>query len=528
MQQPTTTNTNTTNNGNINNGNNGKDRNNSFDAMISKADSLLAATDNILSDNNSNSNNLLPDGPNSSSSGGAIVGDRPSTRPVIFNLVNAVVGAGVLAQPYCFKEAGMVAAGMFLCTTALFTQWSLFMMAYVGEISNKKGYSEAVEFYFGAKGAMATDFFIAFLNFGTSIAYIDVIGDIICGWLGGNAKFGALLSVLIFILFPLCCIRTFDQLRFTSYLGSAIYTTFGIAVVMIYFSHSYEDTVQAAIDSGNANEKQEIGFTIDFARIIPIQTLAFACHTILFPVYSEYMSLKNATTKSFNNAVTIAIVLCCTLYLSIGIFGAMTFQSYTAGDILLNYSKHNGFFPNFLQAVFAVSLCFTYPLVVFPLRDSLDKMLMKIDWFENFVFNTDPQTKCLSQRWYAETVIVCLSGFCVAIVLPSIEVIFGITGALAGTTLCFIIPSFMYLKATNVYNNNVSGGNYMEAIDTEDGIGSNSRNNNNGVNIAQWRLRAKIIYYCSIPLAVIGFILILVDLTKEDEEVVSLCSGTKE
>ena len=155
-------------------------------------------------------------------------------------------------------------------------------------------------------------------------------------------------------------------------------------------------------------------------------------------------------------------------------------------------------------------------------------MLMKIDWFENFVFNTDPQTKCLSQRWYAETVIVCLSGFCVAIVLPSIEVIFGITGALAGTTLCFIIPSFMYLKATNVYNNNVSGGNYMEAIDTEDGIGSNSRNNNNGVNIAQWRLRAKIIYYCSIPLAVIGFILILVDLTKEDEEVVSLCSGTKE
>ena len=133
MQQPTTTTTtNTTNNGNINNGNNGKDRNNSFDAMISKADSLLAATDNILSDNNSNSNNLLPDGPNSSSSGGAIVGDRPSTRPVIFNLVNAVVGAGVLAQPYCFKEAGMVAAGMFLCTTALFTQWSLFMMAYVG------------------------------------------------------------------------------------------------------------------------------------------------------------------------------------------------------------------------------------------------------------------------------------------------------------------------------------------------------------------------------------------------------------
>ena len=43
----------------------------------------------------------------------------------------------------------------------------------------QKGYSEAVEHYYGAIGAMTTIFFIAFLNFGTSIAYLDVIGDII-------------------------------------------------------------------------------------------------------------------------------------------------------------------------------------------------------------------------------------------------------------------------------------------------------------------------------------------------------------
>ena len=455
-------------------------------------------------------------------------GPPPSTRSVIFNLVNAVVGAGVLAQPYCFKEAGMVAAGMFLCLTATFTNWTLYMMAFVGEISHKKGYSEAVEYYFGVKGALATDFFISFLNFGTSIAYLDVIGDIICGWLGYSAKVGALLSVLIFILFPLCCIRTFDQLRFTSYLGSAIYTTFGIAVVLIYFSHAYDDVLEDSIASGDSNEKQEIGFTIDFARIVPIQTLAFACHTILFPVYTEYMALKNATTKQFNNAISIAIVLCCSLYLLIGIFGAMTFQSYTAGDILLNYSRHNGFFPNFLQAVFAVSLCFTYPLVVFPLRDSLDKMLMKSAMFEKIMFNFDPLTKCSSQRWYIETMIVCISGLVIAIVLPSIEVIFGITGALAGTTLCFIIPSLMYLKATNTLPT-TAGNNYIQARD-EEGANVDTNTGSNSiteVNVSQWRLRAKVIYYCSIPLALVGFVLILIDLTKEDEETITLCSGNK-
>ena len=504
-----------------------KDRNSSFDTMISKADALLTATDSILSEGDRST--LLEEGSSSSSSGGAVdPSDKPSLKPVIFNLVNAVVGAGVLAQPFCFKEAGMVAAGVFLCSTALFTKWSLYMMAFVGEISHKKGYSEAVEHYYGTIGAMTTDFFIAFLNFGTSIAYLDVIGDIICGWLGSNAKVAALLAVLIFILYPLCCIRTFDQLRFTSYLGSGIYTLFGVAVVSIYFSHSYDDTLKDYAHSGDINEKQEIGFTADFARIVPIQTLAFACHTILFPVYTEYMAAKHATTKDFNSAVLIAIVLCCSLYLFIGIFGALTFQSYTAGDILLNYSKHNGFFPNFLQGVFAVSLCFTYPLVVFPLRDSLDKMLMKISFFESLMFRIDPRTKCSGPRWYVETTIVCLSGFCVAVVLPSIEVIFGITGALAGTTLCFIIPSLMYLKATNAYA--LRGNNYVEA-----GVGNDTANITRstdlsempGINVPRWRLRAKVVYYCSIPIALLGFILILVDLSKEDAETISLCSSAK-
>ena len=73
---------------------------------------MLTATDSILSEGDRST--LLEEGSSSSSSGGAVdPSDKPSLKPVIFNLVNAVVGAGVLAQPFCFKEAGMVAAGVF-------------------------------------------------------------------------------------------------------------------------------------------------------------------------------------------------------------------------------------------------------------------------------------------------------------------------------------------------------------------------------------------------------------------------------
>ena len=475
----------------------GRSPRSSFDTAMEKADALLASTESILSSAGDDSESLLNS--SSSDSSGAMGKGIPKTSGVIFNLVNAVVGAGVLAQPFCFKTAGVFAASLFLCATALFTSWSLFMMAFVGKRSGKQGYSEAVQFYFSTNGAIATDFFIAFLNFGTSIAYLDVLADIFCGWIGANSKIGGLFAVLVFILFPLCCIRTFDQLSFTSYLGSAIYGTFGIAVFIIFMTGPGGD--EGAPGAENRGDL-EPGFTLEFARVIPIQTLAFACHTVLFPVYSEFMAAPGATTKVFNGAVSTSIVLCCILYLVIGVFGSLTFGNATAGDILLNYSANHGVSTFFLQCVFAISLCFTYPLVVFPLRDSLDKLLMRIPSFERLVFSYRPDTKAKSERWYGETIVVMLLGFMTAVVLPSIEVIFGLTGSIAGTTLCFIIPSKMYLKS----------------IET-------ARNAMEDPHLIKWRFRAKVVMYLSIPLGFLGFLLTIIKLASEDQEIISMCGN---
>ena len=86
----------------------------------------------------------------------------------------------------------------------------------------------------------------------------------------------------------------------------------------------------------------------------------------------------------------------------------------------------------------------------------------------------------------------------------------------------------MYLKATNVYA--LRGNNYVEAgggNDVANIIRSTSQSEKSDINVHRWRLRAKVVYYCSIPIAVLGFILILVDLSKEDAETVSLCSSAK-
>ena len=386
----------------------------------------------------------------------------------------------------------MTAACIFLGLIAVATRWSLWMLSYVGKATGgHKGYSEVVEFYYNVRGGGATDCFIAFLNFGTSIAYLDVLADIFCGWMGPSARVGSLFSVLVFILFPLCSIRTFDQLSFTSVMGTSIYGIFGIVVLLIYAS--------GVRSPGENVQPNEMGFTTDFASIIPILTLAFACNTVLLPVYNEFMESPGAETEDFNSAVTLAISFTFGLYMLIGIFGSLTFQDATAGDILLNYSVDKGGLTFCLQAVFAISLCFTYPLVIYPLRDSFDKLLMRIPAFESMVFRYRPDNKSLHQRWYIETILLMLTGFLFAVILPSLEVIFGLTGSIAGTTLCFIVPSSMFLKATQ------------------------SKGSSDGDSLATWRLRAKLLLYTSIPLGLMGFLLTILNLSTEDSDDLKLC-----
>ena len=73
-------------------------------------------------------------------------------------------------------------------------------------------------------------------------------------------------------------------------------------------------------------------------KSFPITTLAFACHTVIFPIYADFKG-PGATPEVFRFAVRRALLLCATIYLLVGLCGAFTFRDVTDGDILKNYSE---------------------------------------------------------------------------------------------------------------------------------------------------------------------------------------------
>lgn len=91
----------------------------------------------------------------------------------------------------------------------------------------------------------------------------------------------------------------------------------------------------------------------------------------------------------------------------------------------------------------------TYPLVIFPMRDSLELLVMKLKCVNEAARKNGWSSDQFNNvRFYFLTVSILVLAYIVAVLIPNIEVVFGLTGCTFGIIICYILPTLMYLKAS--------------------------------------------------------------------------------
>lgn len=95
----------------------------------------------------------------------------------VANVANAAVGAGILAIPYAFMNAGLV-AGMLICiSTSLLTAYCLRMLIFCIDKSNKFTYEQVIQFAFGKWIGYLMRGIMVFTTAGSQTIYVVVIAD---------------------------------------------------------------------------------------------------------------------------------------------------------------------------------------------------------------------------------------------------------------------------------------------------------------------------------------------------------------
>lgn len=367
----------------------------------------------------------------------------------VFNLMNAIMGSGILALAYVMANTGILGFGFLLLMVALLASYSVHLLLTMCIQTAVTSYEDLGLFAFGFTGKVVVAGTIIIQNIGAMSSYLFIIkvelpaaiseflsGDHSGSWyLDGQIL---LIIICVGIVFPLALLPKIGFLGYTSSLSFFFMVFFALVVIVKKWSIPCPLTLnytEQYLQKSNAIDDCKpklFHFSKESAYAIPTMAFSFLCHTSILPIYCE---LKSPSKQRMQNVTNTAIALSFLVYFISALFGYLTFYDKVASELLQGYSKY---LPHDV-VVMAVKLCIlfavllTVPLIHFPAR----KAFMMI-FFSNFPFSW---TRHLLVTLTLNVIIVLL-----AIYVPDIRNVFGVVGSSTSTCLIFIFPGLFYLK----------------------------------------------------------------------------------
>jgi len=358
----------------------------------------------------------------------------------VFNLCNSAIGAGILALPYAVQQTGVVLGliCMFvMCLTLAFTNKILVWTARLNPAA--KSYEKLVKDVFGNKASYLTTFSVILTTFGACAGFLVIIGDVLpplvklvitnskYDWLSHRIVVTGVCSIIGIL--PLASLKNFNSLRFSSTLA-IISVSFTVFVILFRSAQTFPL-------SEEIKEKVSLfKYSMGIFDALPLISFAFGCHMQMIPIFGELKD--NHVPRRINTVIASTSMTCILLYSITATFGYLQFPTSKEGNILKNYSD-----TDVLVNVARALLCFVivchYPPSNYCCRAALDYL---------FIGNPKPSTA----RRLTWTFIIWGFAFIVAILVPKIDVVFGLIGATANSLIVFIFPALFLINLNHLYD----------------------------------------------------------------------------
>lgn len=238
---------------------------------------------------------------------------------------------------------------------------------------------------------LVLDATVTLQGFGTLVGYLVAVGDLVSssvkkGWgLGGEVvvrpafflpRFGGewdmaistrvftLILLSLGVFFPLCLLRRLESLR-----------ALAAGTMVIYFVFLLVLAKEAAAGGGGGGgELNWMGNGwAPLSRVLPIIALSYSCVPLMIEVRKQ-LERKLASQQQVDSAwrfVSIAsFVASGFFYVATGFLGYVAFSASTQANVLSNL-EDLGWIATGVNALFAVSLVVSYPLIAFVVREPI-------------------------------------------------------------------------------------------------------------------------------------------------------------
>ena len=261
----------------------------------------------------------------------------PPPSTAMINILNTILGSGMLAMPSAIASVGFVPGALVICLFGYASFFGLHLLAKCAVYTGRHSSFNAISRLTYPNAAIFFDFAIAIKCFGVAVSYLIIVGDLMPqamlnmfdideSHLFANRRFW--ISCCMAIVVPFSFLRRLDSLKYTSFIALTAIVYIFMLVIFFFFD-------SARISQGETHVfEPHWSF---FARL-PIFVFAFTCHQNLFSVYNE---LKDNSQKRINLVTGLSEGISTVIYLTVGLLGYAMYGDEAKSNILLN-SKWRG------------------------------------------------------------------------------------------------------------------------------------------------------------------------------------------
>mmetsp|Transcript_37842 Transcript_37842/g.91772 ORF Transcript_37842/g.91772 Transcript_37842/m.91772 type:complete len:648 (-) Transcript_37842:342-2285(-) len=349
------------------------------------------------------------------------------------NIINAIVGAGIIGLPYAIKQAGFVAGIILVVFAALLTEKSLRLLVETAKHAHVPSYETVAEAAFGKFGFI----FVAinmFINaYGAMLSYLMIVKDTFSAVLGVEAdnfpmKRSILFVISITIMVPIASQRDMADLAVTSRMN-VVFDLLMVAIVL------YCAPIQ---ESWEVFEWRESIIHYDTVFVgMGVLSFAFVCQHSAFIIAG---SLENPTKERWSMVTKFALLVCCSLAMVCGVGGYIGFMDATTGNIL--NSLDDSIPANVARALLGTTMLFVYPMESFVARH-----VCVVLFFKGRSAHEGDDTSVLNRRdrRVTLTVLLYLTAAIPAAFVRDVGAVLALSGSVGASSLAYIGPGAVYL-----------------------------------------------------------------------------------
>ncbi|KAH9908110.1 aspartic peptidase domain-containing protein [Xylariomycetidae sp. FL2044] len=365
---------------------------------------------------------------------------RPKSgmRAAFMNMANSIIGAGIIGQPYAFRDAGLLAGVVLLVGLTVIVDWTIRLIVINSKLSGAGSFQGTVEHCFGRAGLVAISLAQWAFAFGGMVAFGVIVGDSIppvlrAIWPGLSAYpvLGVLADrravIVIFVMgvsYPLTLYRDISKLAKASTLAL-------ISMVIIVTTVVVQGVLTPSEDRGSFSTPL-LTVNEGIFQAIGVISFAFVCQHNSLLIYG---SLRTPTLDNFAKVTHYSTGVSMLACLVMALAGFLAFGDRTLGNVLNNFPADNAMV-TVARLCFGLNMLTTLPLEAFVCRE-----VMLEYYFPGRPFD-------LRLHLAFSTGLVA-SAVALSLVTCDLGVVFELVGATSACALAYILPPLCYLRLSS-------------------------------------------------------------------------------